>query len=206
MINRYDLDLDDVTGIFKQSGNLRGVVLCTDAKYVLKHYGARALASAEELTAGLGYPICYDSIKAMAWYPAVLRGISLLAIVRALDFSDDDLRKMGWAAPRNSIITKLMMRYFASLSMLAEKLPEYWSRNYDTGSLTGIIIDGEAELFLRGLEIPPRLFPYLEGYFTSVVSMVIGNKRGTRMTEIQRINGDDTCYRLVIKWKSNSEK
>ncbi|MFC1956740.1 hypothetical protein ACFLVY_00365 [Chloroflexota bacterium] len=32
----------------------------------------------------LGYPIDYDGIKMMSWYPAVLRGVSLLAVVEAL--------------------------------------------------------------------------------------------------------------------------
>lgn len=205
MISKHDIGLDDITGISKQSGNLRGVVLCTDAKYIRKHYGIKALASVEEITADLGYPIRYSSIKAMTWYPAALRGISLLAIVRALDFNDDDLRKMGWAAARNSIITKLTMRCFPSLSMLADKLPEYWMRNYDVGSLTSLLNYDGTELYLEGLEIPPRLYPYWEGYFTSVVCMIIGNRRDARITSIDRIGGDDICYRIVISWKTMSD-
>ena len=204
MTNWCDIDIEDITEMFKQPGNLRGVVLCTDAKYVRKHYGAQALVRAEVITAELGYPICYDSIKTMAWYPAVLRGISLLAIAKTLNFHDEDLRQMGWAAPRNSIITKLMMRYFASLRMLIDKLPAYWRRNYTVGSLTGKLSDHEAQLRLEGLEIPSQLFPYLEGYFTSVVSMVIGNDSNISMTNIDRIDGDVACYNLVISWKNSS--
>ena len=204
MTKWYDIDLSEVAGIFGQLGRLRGVVLHTDAEYVRKHYGANALDSVEEVTAELGCPISYKSIKTMAWYPAVLRGISLLAIARALDFSVEDLRKMGWAAPRTSIISKIMMRYFASLQMLVDKLPEYWERNYDVGALTGKLLDHKVELTLTGLEIPSQLFPYLEGYFTSVVGMVIGNKKKATMTDITQLNGDEVCYRLVISWKNNS--
>lgn len=203
MICKYDIDLDDITYILKQSGNCKGIVLRNDAKYIRKHYGARALASVEEITAELGYPIHYRSIKPMAWYPAILPGISLIAIIRALDFNDEDLRKMGWAAARNSIVTQIMMRYFASLSMLAEKLSEYWMRNYDIGSLTGYMHDGEAELYLRGLEILPRLFPYVEGYLTSVICMVVDDDIAARITSIDRIDRDEICYRIAIKWNSN---
>ena len=200
MHNQQIRETEDVLRIFKQPGKLRGVVLCTDAKYVRKHYGKQALGYIETFTSELGYPIAYDSIKTMAWYPAVLRGISLLAIKKMLDFQDDDLRNMGWAAPRNSIITKLMMRYFASLSTLIDKLPAYWRKNYSVGSLTGILTDHSAQLCLEGLEIPAKLLPYLEGYFTSVVSMVIGNDSNIRMTDIEYVDGDSPCYKLTIKW------
>jgi hypothetical protein len=204
MSSNYASQIEGVTRIFKEPGKLRGVVLYTDAKYVRRHYGAQALGDAEAITAELGHPICYDSIKTMAWYPAVLRGISLLAIAKALDFQADDLRQMGWAAPRNSIITKLMMRYFASLRMLVDKLPAYWRRNYTVGSLTGQMYDHSVQLRLEGLDIPQELFPYLEGYFTSVVSMVIGNDGNISMTNIDRIDGDNACYKLVIRWGKNS--
>ena len=88
------------------------------------------------------------------------------------------------------------------LNALAEKLPEYWTRNYNVGSLSGYLYNGEAELYLKGFEIPPQLLPYLEGYFTSVICMVIGNKRGARITSIDRSNRNETCYRIVLKWNN----
>jgi hypothetical protein len=204
MTSNYASELEAATKIFGKNGKLRGVVLRTDADYVRKHYGEQALACVEIVTTEMGAPIVYDSIKAMAWYPASLRGISLLAIMRVLDFQDEDLRQMGWAAPRNSIITKLMMRYFTSLRMLVDRLPAYWRRNYEVGSLSGKLSDHSAQLLLEGLEIPPKMFPYIEGYFTSVVSMVIGNDSEIRMTNIERVVGDGACYKLVISWGKGS--
>lgn len=204
MIEEHRDEIKAITSIFEQPGKLRGVVLCTDARYVKKHYGKQSIRCVEALTSELGYPIVYDNIKLMAWYPALLRGISLLAIAKAFDFQRDDLIKMGWAAPRNSIITKLMMRYFTNLNMLIDKLPSYWNRNYSVGSLTGRLYDQSAQLLLEGLIIPEKLLPYLEGYFTSVLSMVIGNNSNVRMTNIERVNGDNKCYRLIIDWQSNS--
>jgi hypothetical protein len=110
---------------------------------------------------------------------------------------------MGWAAPRNSILTKLMIRYFTSLRMLVERLQEYWSRNYTIGSLTGKQAEQALHLRLAGIEIPRQLLPYLEGYFTSVVSMVIGNDKKVIMADIERTDGDDTCYKILISWKNS---
>lgn len=205
MASKYALETDDIARVLKQNGRVRGGVLRSDAQYVRKHYGEQALGHVKAVTAELGYPIDYDRINTMAWYPAFLRGTSLLAIAKAFYFHDKELRQMGWAAPRNSIITKLMMRYFASLRMLVEKLPAYWRKNYTVGSLTGKLADNALYLRLAGIEIPRQLFPYLEGYFTSVVSMVIGNDKKVIMTDIRRTDGDDKCYELVISWENSPE-
>jgi len=205
MVGKCAPETDDIARVLKQSGQVRGGVLRSDAQYIRKHYGDQALGSVEAVTAVLGHPIDYDRINTMAWYPAYLRGVSLLAVTTALCFRDKELREMGWAAPRNSIITKLMMRYFASLSMLVERLPAYWRRNYTMGSLAGKLADHTVYLRLAGIEIPRQLFPYLEGYFTSVVSMVIGNDNKVIMTDIRRNDGDDRCYELLISWKNSSE-
>jgi hypothetical protein len=206
MVINYVPQTIEISKVLKQDGQVRGGVLLSDSTYVRKHYGHQALGSVEAMTTALGYYIDYDRINTMAWYPASIRVISLLAIAMALGLSDKELREMGWAAPRNSILTKLMMRYFASLRMLVESLPSYWRKNYTVGSLTGKLADRALYLRLAGIEIPRQLFSYLEGYFTSVVSMVIGNDRKVLMTDIGRTDGDDTCYELLISWENKSEE
>lgn len=197
-------EIGAITSIFKQPGEVRGVVLCTDARYVIKHYGKQALRDVESYTSELGYPILYDNIKATALYPVILRGISLIAVYKILGFKEDDLRKMGWSAPRNSVITKLMMKYFASLDMIVEELQTYWRRNYSVGTLTGRLSKQSVQLLLEGLNIPKKLLPYLEGYFTSVLSMVIGNNSNVRMANIEIVNQNSPCYRFTIDWQGSS--
>lgn len=203
MVIDYTAEIDGIDRVLKQSGQVRGGVLRSDAHYIKKQYGDQALGSVEAVTIMMGYPIDYDRINTMAWYPAYLRGISLLSVAAALGFNGKELRDMGWAAPRNSILTKLMIRYFTSLRMLVERLQEYWSRNYTIGSLTGRQADQALHLRLGGIEIPRQLFPYLEGYFTSVVSMVVGNDKKVIMADIERTDGDDTCYKILISWENS---
>ena len=107
---------------------------------------------------------------------------------------------MGRAAPKYSIITKLMLRYFISLEALMERLPAYWNKNYSVGSLSGRAVGNSVFISLRDFMIPPSLFPYLEGYFAGVMGMVIGNHEKIRVEKTERMHGGDRCYELVLSW------
>ena len=73
----------------------------------------------------------------MDWYPVGLRTVSLLAIIKALGWDDEQLLEMGRSAPKHLVVTNFMLRYFVSVEILAEKLQTYWRHNYDIGSLKG---------------------------------------------------------------------
>jgi hypothetical protein len=75
MIIDSALEIDGIDRVLKQSGQVRGGVLRSDANYIKNHYGDQALGSVEAVTTMVGYPIDYNRINTMAWYPACLRGI-----------------------------------------------------------------------------------------------------------------------------------
>ena len=113
---------EEISEIISSYGQVRGVVLCTDAEYIRRHEGEEALRRVEKETEEMDYPIDYSKVKPMDWYPVGLRGISLLAVKEALNWDAQQLKEMGWSAPKYSIITKLMLRYFVSLDTLVERL------------------------------------------------------------------------------------
>lgn len=199
-LNVCAMDREVISQIASMSGAVRGAVLFTDAEYVLRHEGEQALQRVEEETRALGYPVDYSKVRAVGWYPASFRGASLYAIRKALDWGDEQLREMGRAAPKYSIITRLMLRYLISLETLMDKLQTYWRRNYTTGSLTGRAAERAVFIHLEGYVIPPLAYPYVEGYFTSVIGMVIGNHKNITMEQIKYIKGDEECYDFILKW------
>ncbi len=179
---------------------MRGVTLCTDAEYVRRHEGEEALRLVEEETKRMGYPIDYGTVKMMDWYPIGLRLVSLLAISKTLNWSDEQLREMGRAAPKYSIITKLMLRYFVSLEILAEKVGTYWRRNYSVGSMTGKVNNRSLFLRLEGFPVPQLLIHYMQGYFVGAIGMVIGNDKEIRIEETNHLQGDGECYEFILSW------
>lgn len=196
----YTISKEGISELASRDGEVRGVVLCTDAEYIRRHEGEPALLRVEEETREMGCPIDYGQVKVMDWYPVGLRAVSLFAISKTLNWGDGQLREMGRTAPRYSIITKLMLRYFISLETLQEKLQLYWRKNYSAGSLTGKVADKSVFIRLEDFQIPPPLLIYLEGYFVGVLSMIIGNHEKIRVEEPKWMHGGSECYEFVLKW------
>ena len=196
----YAISEEEINEIVNREGQVRGGTLCTDAEYVRRHEGEEALRLVEEETKRMGYPIDYDTVKLMDWYPLGLRIVSLFAISKTLNWGDEQLREMGKTAPKYSIITKLMLRYFVSLEALAERLGTYWRRNYTVGSLTGKVNNRSVFLRLEDFLIPQPLYPYLGGYFVGAMGMVIGNDKGIIIEETNHLQGDGECYDFILSW------
>jgi len=191
---------EEIKEIVSSSGRVRGATLCTDAEYIQRRGGEEMLKLVEVATNEMGYPIEYREVKGMAWYPVGLRTVSLLAIVKALGWDDEQLKKMGRSAPKHSIITRFMLRYFVSMETIAEKLQNYWRHNYDRGSLRGMVIGRIAFLCLSDFLLHPILSAYLHGYFVGVLGMVIGKEKWIRVRRTDRWHASNKCYDFILRW------
>ena len=191
---------EEIQKIMNIDGKVRGVALYTDAEYVRRHEGEEALQRVEEETREMGCPIDYSGVKAMGWYPLGIRAVSLLAIKTTMNWSDEQIKEMGRSAPKYSIITKLMLRYFVSLETLVGKLETYWRKNYSQGSLTGVIGNNSLSIYLRNFEIPALVYPYIEGYFSSVLNIVIGKGKEIKVGEWKWLPEDDKCLEMMFMW------
>ena len=191
---------EKIDELMRTAGEVRGVTLYTDAEYIRRHEGEEALRHIEEETREMGYPIDYGEVRTMGWYPIGLRAVSLLAIRKVLDWSDEQLKEMGRAAPKYSIITKLMLRYLVSPEALMKSFETYWRKNYSEGSLSGKVADKSLILYLKDFEVPDPLYPYLEGYFASILGMVIGNYEKISVEHTKWLDGDREYHELVLRW------
>jgi len=117
---------NEIQKLIKQPGRVRGVVFETDKKYILRKWGEEGIKKIEDLSVGLGFPIKYDKIKAMEWYPAALRVSSLLLIKETFDLKEEEIREIGRLAPEFSIIVRLFFKLFGSVEKLAKEIPSFW--------------------------------------------------------------------------------
>jgi hypothetical protein len=179
---------------------VRGAALCADAQYVRGSFGEDTLQHIEGITRELGYPIEYQTLEVEEWYPAILHPISLFAIKQALGWNDEGLRKMGGSVPSYSIVTKLMLRYFASVEVLAEKLQDYWRYNYSKGSLRGMVVGTTGFVCLSDFSLPPILSAYLEGYFVGVLRMIIGKDALITVRKTHKWHKSNNCHDFILRW------
>ena len=196
-----ELNGKEVIEIIQKKGKVRGATFYTDAQYVQYHEGEEKLLDIEEETKGMGCPTDYSELRAMGWYPIGLRAVSLLAIKKALNWDDEQIKEMGRNAPKYSIITKLMVRYFTSPGAIQKRLGTYWHKHYSVGSLEGEFInDRSGILYLKDFDIHPILCTYLQGYFACVLSMIAGESGKLSLEETKCMHRGDEYHEFVLKW------
>jgi hypothetical protein len=148
----------------------------------------------------LNLPIDYRKGKALDLHPIGLRVISLLLIKDTFNWSDQEIRKMGYVAPSVSFIVKLLMKFFVEFRKFMNEVPVYWKKHYTTGKLEVVYLNDEtkdATLHLKDIKIHPLLCLYLEGYFERMYQFIAGKEGRARETKCM-FKGDP--YHEYVFW------
>jgi len=182
-------------------GICRGVVFKTDEEFIIREKGLGEVKQVEARLNAFGCPLIYEKIKTMDFYPLKWRIASLVAIKNQFNFSNDKIKEMGMTAPKFSLITKIFIKYFSSISLMAEQAPSIWKRHYREGELTVAVINENSRLAilkLTNLNIDPLFCVYLSGYFSTMLQMVTGSTVICRETKCF-YSGDD-FHEYELTW------
>jgi hypothetical protein len=196
MIKRTDVET--LIGI---EGKVRGAVFETDAEFVRNRYGDEGLRKVAIALQQLGHPIAYESINSMEWMPLGLRALSLIVIKDVFEWSDEEVKEMGDAAPKYSFIVKLLMKFFVSPRVAFSHAPEYWEKHYNTGRLEPVQLDeetGDAVIHLHDFNVHPLYCKYLEGYFQRLFKFMYPNSR-IEIKETACMCDHSTHHEFVVK-------
>lgn len=196
-----ELTKELVQNLMKIEGEVKGMVFKTDAEFVLREKGEEGLKKVEAELEKLGQPIKYKEIKTMDFYPIGLRAVSLLAISKTFNFDDQQIREMGTAAPKISLIIKFFMQYFLSVRKTIGQVPKMWQKHYTIGNLVPAEFDEEKKLLILRLEninLHPVFCCYLSGYFLKVVEMVVKSKVSCQETKCS-FRGDE-YHEYLFRW------
>lgn len=202
-MSNKNISTQEIEGIMKTPGKVRGAVFQTDARGILAKEGKEGLEKVKEETKNLGCPIDYENVKALEWYPSGLRTISLLATKSALEWSDKEIFDMGNAAPKFSIIVKMLLKYFVSLKKSVSQIPIYWGKHWTIGKISNPEFhEDEKWLIIRleGVKFHPLYCNYLAGYFLRISQYVIKSPKIT-IEETKCMHRGDPYHDFLIKWK-----
>jgi len=197
------LDKNELQKIINIPGEVKGVVFQTDANFILQNKGEAGLKQLEEQAKILDLPINYRETSALKTYPIGLRVASLLLIKDTFNFNDEEIRRMGYEAPKTSFVVKLLMKFLVSFAKLMKEVPGYWSEHYTVGSLESININDErkeASIYLRDIMIHPIFCRYLEGYFEKIYELSLAGKKGD-CKEIECAFSGATSHHYELKLK-----
>ena len=182
-------------------GEVRGIAPKSHVQFVVEEKGEEVLKKIEEKMMELDHPVEYKNVKPMSFYPIGLEGITLLVIKELFNYDDKKFREIGIYQSKISLIIKLFMKYFVSMKVIAQKVPEMWRKYYTVGDLR-ITELNEKEKYtvieVKDFQIHQPHCRVLEGYFASVVKMV--TNENTECKEIKCPFLGDNYHEFIIKW------
>lgn len=193
---------EELDKLMNLEGESRGMSLKGYGDYVLKEEGEGGLKRLEDAISGLGYPLNFNEIKAMDFYPLGLEAVTLIAIKRLFGYDNEKFQEMGKFEPKGSLILKLFMKYFVSLKRVAEEAPKMWRKYYTVGDLKVIDYDLDKRYIILRLEnfrLHPLLCQDLIGYFSSVVKMVVGREE-INCQETECVFRGGKYHEFLLKW------
>lgn len=177
----------EINNIKKIKGKARGVVLVTDFKYIKGHKGEDKAQEVNAKIQEVDPAFDYNKIDNTNWYPARWRMLSLLMIREKFKWKEKEMHEMGRAAPYNSFIAKMVLRYFFSFKKTCQEAEKYWNKHYSYGNLELVKFDNKEKVVVYRLKNfnPPHVFcGYLKGYIQGVAELSSGSS-GIKIRETQ---------------------
>lgn len=196
------INQSEVDQIMKTEGEVRGAVFKTDRKFILDKKGEEGIKEVEKELEEMGHPFKYNEAEDMEFYSFGLRMLSLLAIKKALGFSEEDIEEMGRSAPKASFLIKFFTKYFLSVGKTINKIEDVWKKHSTTGNVEVIEIDeeeGRSVFRFSSINFHPLYRKYLAGYLAGAISMVTGKK--VEAKEINRSEEEKDFYEFEAVWE-----
>lgn len=183
-------------------GEARGVNLKIDWEFILRREGKEGLKKVEDKMAELGYPLKYEDIKTMDFYPIGLDALSMVVVREVLGYDKEKFIEIGEAAPKLSIFLKIFLRYFVSIEKAIKESAQMWRRHYSVGDLSIVEINedkGYAIIRLENFKLHKIHCYNLLGYFSKIMEMIVKEKVSAEETKCV-FNGDH-YHEYFLKWK-----
>ena len=186
--------------MMEMKGEARRVSIKGNWDAILKKEGEEGLKKLEEKMAEVGYPLKYNEIKAMAFYPTGLDAISIAAIKEIFNYTDKDLEEIGALSVNFSWFFKIFLKYFGSLSLIADQVPKMWKNYYTVGSLEVVDYSEEKRYVIMRLKDYFVKFgcPTIKGYSKKVLNMIL--KKPVICEETKCTLRGDEYHEFLLKW------
>ena len=196
-----DIAKETIEKLMKIEGETRGMALKDNFEYVLSRKGKEGLEKLENEMNNLGYPIKYKEIKVMGFYPSGLEPLIMLATKKVFNFTREDFKKEGKLSAQLPLIIRLFIKYFGSLDMIVKNIQKMWRTYYTKGNLKVVDFNKDKRYVivrLKNFVLHPFYCIGLEGYFSTIVSMVV--KGSVTCQETKCVHRGDDYHEFLVKW------
>lgn len=190
--------------LMKGKAKIRGMDIKADAEFILKKDGREALHKVKKILQEANFPLEYEKLKSMDFYPGGMRAISLLAIKQVLGYTDTEIEEMGQRAAKVSLIVKIFTKYFGPVRrFFFRESPKIWQKYWTQGEFVPLKLD-EKEKYaitqLKNFNLHPVYCTYLKGYFGTFTRLVTGGEN-IDCQETKCTFKGDSWHEFYIKWQ-----
>lgn len=189
--------------LMKIKGNVRGAILYSHFQYIKLKKKEEGVKAVEKKLAELNYPLKFNEIKILDWYPEGLSHLILLVSKEIFNWNDSEIFEMGRTAPQYSLVVKVLMKYFLSIEEVFRQAPRSWKKHVDKGELETYEFNGKKQyviLRLKDYKFHPIGCIYKKGYFTRLAEYILPNKK-IIVKETKCVHKGDSFCEFLVKWK-----
>ena len=204
-MNSQPLTKELTSQLVKIEGECRGATIETDWDYIFHQKGQSGINKLEAKMASLGYPLKYKQIKTLSFYPLGLEALSMLAIKKLFNLSDQEFEEMGALAVQHSFLMKVFLKYFVSLELISEQIPKIWHRHYSIGDLNMSEFSQKkryAILMLKNFPLPPSVhnlyWAVFRGFYSKVTQIIVQFPVTCQDSDCK--SGEKPCRQFLLKW------
>ena len=196
-----EINKETIDELMKNPGRCIGELVKSTFVYIKKSKGQEALKRLEKEMEDLGYPIDFKKIKPLDWYPIGLRSLTFIALRRAFEWKDKDIKELGENSLNYSIIFKLFLKFFVSLENAFKHAAKYWKKHFDFGEMEPCQFNKKEKytiVRLHGFEVHPDSCLHLFGYLKKLAELC--GKKNVKVEETKCIYRGDPYHEYKISW------
>ncbi len=194
---------DDIKQIVKINGRIRGLILTTLKDYIISKKGIEGLKKVEEKMKEIGYPFSFDGLSSVKWYPAPTVHLVMMVMLEVFNWGEEDNFKMGYEAPINSLLAKLMLRTFTSLEVAFRVTPKFWKNYTNLGEMNWVERDIKNKRAVLRLTNYPKVkrgsYEYFRGYLKKIMEIMTKSKN-VKVELTKTIYNGDPYDEFTFTW------
>lgn len=192
----------EIEELIKKPGKFIGGTLQMTARYVKAMKGEEGLKKLEGEMKNLGYPINFDKVRSLDWYPIDLRALTFIALKKAFNWGDEELIEFGESAPSFNPLMRFVMRYLISLERIFKTVSIHWSKHHTQGKLEPYKFDKKekyAIVRLHDFKIHPNFCFFFLGYFKRIARF--SGRKNITVEETKCMFKGNPYHEFLINWK-----
>jgi len=192
---------ETIDEIMKIEGDVKGEVIRSDLEYIKRKEGEGALKKIEKALFDMGYPFDFRKISSSKEYKESYIVSVYIILNELFGWTRDDIFKMGQGSAKISFIVKFLLK-FVEFSRLLEEAPKYWSQHLNFGKIELEGNEKEKWLLIRvkGYAFHPLACAYHQGYFLTIIQLIIGGKN-LEIKEQKCVHNGDQYHEHLVTWE-----